>query len=486
MERQYIPPEAYHYVSTGQGENSTHPEKEQRREDFSGSDWLNHSLSPVLPVSGYNAKELRQNTGQSRVLTKEEIVEQGVSFESDLSLLETRQQEWNESLGIGSDRYSKIRNYNPVISRVNFEKSSGQQEREQFKQTEVFEIQTMLKERYKAFMSSFELMVDDKGNLRSSLFPRDTYEDILRRGIEYRRQNGSPELEREEKELEGILKIQNLSSNPDTPIGTKYLLFSPPGIVENTTYKKRFVDYGELVEDEQKKRSWKFTRFECGLSDEEYARVAELLEPGFFQDQKGPIDAWYLSKPIFKAPHEMPQTADTIFQTYFKRPEDTLDESDMAEINEECMPLILHLVNLLASDKFQPEKIALTINATLIRGDKKYKQVLARKRGEEKLEEIEIYYMRIEDEVENEGRGYVASVDAGCGESGGYDLSYGNDASQFLFNSVGSFSLYSSSGEKKTLSCTCPFCNQKVAAVIEGGRITCPKPACGKSAPYNC
>ena len=39
---------------------------------------------------------------------------------------------------------------------------------------------------------------------------------------------------------------------------------------------------------------------------------------------------------------------------------------------------------------------------------------------------------------------------------------------------------------KKTLSCTCPFCNQKVEAVIEGGRIKCPKSTCGKSAPYNC
>lgn len=37
---------------------------------------------------------------------------------------------------------------------------------------------------------------------------------------------------------------------------------------------------------------------------------------------------------------------------------------------------------------------------------------------------------------------------------------------------------------KKTLECTCPNCNQKVKAIIEGGRILCPN--CNASAPYEC
>jgi hypothetical protein len=41
-----------------------------------------------------------------------------------------------------------------------------------------------------------------------------------------------------------------------------------------------------------------------------------------------------------------------------------------------------------------------------------------------------------------------------------------------------------SSEGKRTLECTCPNCNQKVKAVIEGGEIHCP--ACGASAPYEC
>lgn len=41
-----------------------------------------------------------------------------------------------------------------------------------------------------------------------------------------------------------------------------------------------------------------------------------------------------------------------------------------------------------------------------------------------------------------------------------------------------------SSEGKKTLKCTCPNCNKKVEAVIESGKIHCPK--CGASAEYEC
>ncbi len=37
-----------------------------------------------------------------------------------------------------------------------------------------------------------------------------------------------------------------------------------------------------------------------------------------------------------------------------------------------------------------------------------------------------------------------------------------------------------------TLDCTCPYCKQKVKAVIANGTITCPRKECGKSAPYAC
>lgn len=41
-------------------------------------------------------------------------------------------------------------------------------------------------------------------------------------------------------------------------------------------------------------------------------------------------------------------------------------------------------------------------------------------------------------------------------------------------------------GTEKKLDCTCPFCQEKVSAVIANGTITCPRKECGKSGPYAC
>jgi hypothetical protein len=50
------------------------------------------------------------------------------------------------------------------------------------------------------------------------------------------------------------------------------------------------------------------------------------------------------------------------------------------------------------------------------------------------------------------------------------------------------FNVFSKEGKtqegEKTLECTCPFCKNRVKAVIAGGRIHCP--SCGKSAEYHC
>ncbi len=42
------------------------------------------------------------------------------------------------------------------------------------------------------------------------------------------------------------------------------------------------------------------------------------------------------------------------------------------------------------------------------------------------------------------------------------------------------------SSEKKLLECKCPKCEHKVVAVIENGKITCPRKECGNTAPYKC
>lgn len=71
---------------------------------------------------------------------------------------------------------------------------------------------------------------------------------------------------------------------------------------------------------------------------------------------------------------------------------------------------------------------------------------------------------------------------AGCAGGGGGSIGRGGRG---IIDSAGiarAIKFYE--GDKKILCCTCPFCKTKVEAVIEGGRISCPNPECGKSAPY--
>jgi hypothetical protein len=221
------------------------------------------------------------------------------------------------------------------------------------------------------------------------------------------------------------------------------------------------------------------------MSDEEYADIARTLDQGFFDGQTGPIDAWYLSHPIFKSRDEMPQTAEEMFDMYLQRPEDAFDDEEMQEIILEAFPYSKHLVQLYLSQVFDPRKIALTINTMLIKTDRKRAEIKARRKGEV-IFTHENSYNDIDEEIEYEGLGRVEKIDAGCGMSGGYDMDgESGGGGRLMENSVGRFGV-SLAGEKKTLSCNCPFCNQRVEAMIEGGRITCPRPSCGKSATYNC
>lgn len=74
-----------------------------------------------------------------------------------------------------------------------------------------------------------------------------------------------------------------------------------------------------------------------------------------------------------------------------------------------------------------------------------------------------------------------------CGLSAGLG-SYEGSASVFMTGTYTVEAPVAGDGKgEKTLDCTCPFCKEKVTAIIKDNRIICPrKDACGKSAPYNC
>jgi len=112
--------------------------------------------------------------------------------------------------------------------------------------------------------------------------------------------------------------------------------------------------------------------------------------------------------------------------------------------------------------------------------------------------DLDIYYSHVRGVpyISNNYGGTLRSVAAipGCAGGGGS----GNNTVSFpsYFSLVSNAILGTdlaekqekSTAKKKTLRCTCPFCNNKVNAIIANGKITCPEDdgGCGKSAPYQC
>ncbi len=105
-------------------------------------------------------------------------------------------------------------------------------------------------------------------------------------------------------------------------------------------------------------------------------------------------------------------------------------------------------------------------------------RLLNEKKSATKTDFVPVYYNYVS--YRSPQRDYQAELQylqaqGGC--NGG-----GNKLGSGLMES--SLGVRSISHEGKTLNCTCPFCNTRVAAVISGGRIQCPH--CGKSAEYHC
>lgn len=453
-QRQYTSPEAY----------QEYLRPLHIKQEFDEREIIVESSLAIQPETLPIHSIFRTGDIQENVLIDFGVQKQQRKLQNELSQIESLQQQWDMTLGIRrADESNLIRSYNPVLARWKFEQCESAEELEKFTRYEIAQQITNLRERYYASTSRYHYMIDADGKLRNEYFPDEPFEESMKRGIEWRKQNGSQEQEREEQEMVGFQKIQDLA---DAPVGTTAISLSGPGVVQTEWYKtgypKNFVDLFKVIQDENGGKKIQTTRYESVLSYEEYRTIAEQLNPGYFDNEQGPIDAWFLAHPIIKNPGELPDTADEIFEAFFDKPEDSLKEEEMQEIIECCMPYVLYLMKVLTASEFNPEKIALAFNTVLIKGDKAHANVMRKREGKSILETHDIFKYDIEKEVNIVGRQRVEKRAAGCGDSAGFAMG----AEQMLVNSVAKFGI--NTGEKiedqfGSLVFECPekYCRKK-------------------------
>lgn len=366
------------------------------------------------------------------------------AVDGDLQAIDRLQQKWDKTLGLSSTKTGEFLNYNPVLTRWNFERLTTNEQREEFRTTELNNITTALRERNNTDQSRLQFTIDTEGKIRNEAFPDESYESMIERGVAYRKELGSPETEREQAEVDGFREIQRVLTNEQTPRGTKYVVISPPSLLPKSPYKFNFVDVYELAQDEQTdKRYINYTRFSSPLDYDAYQKIAEGFDSQYFEGKtKETDDAWYLKHPIKIAADAGYKDIDDVFVKHFEKDVKAMEEEEWQRLERIYLPYKLYLIDQLTKPNFDPVGIALAWNTLLHSTENKVMQ------GQEVTVFISPHTTHLDEEsrrrisgmVNRFGREQVEEKAVGCGSSGSIsfgeamglpDLSTANSAAQF-------------------------------------------------------
>ncbi len=324
---------------------------------------------------------------------------------------------------------------------------------------------TNLGERFNVILSTYQYEIKD-----GELWGKDMDEPFmnsLKRGRDYRRENGNPvDFRREEAEVIGFEKIQNIMTDEDAPVGTVILSVSPPGL-EDSTYTNNFIDIHTKKVDENGRVYVESQRVSSGLSLDEYKEKISAFSDIEIDDSDP--SASFLEQPILIGTG---LTAEDI-KFYLYKDHDYMDEKTFELIKKSVAHLTAEYARSIVVEPQSREYHRILFNTVLNKADEVFELIKSEGLGMvEKIIPISTE-LHVGREIQDYGYREVREVKAGCGMSGGFDVEGKDTAS-----SVSDFD----PKKERILCCTCPFCKEKVEAKIAKGKIECPN--CKKSAKW--
>lgn len=390
---------------------------------------------------------------EAREVSSDENV---TSYTRDLDEIDKLMAVFNTELGIAGD----VRlNYNPVYARWKYAKRMAETTTpelvtKKFRRHERFQVETALRERYRAAKSATNYIIDEEtGNVYYDLFPDEPFYDTLLRGLAIAKAEGSLELAREEAEVYEWPVIMDDLKDPNTPAHTKRTTVSGPSTVYDPKYKGKkypdnFVDiYEALDHPVTGKRYIRMTRNATELTYDKYSAIARRLDPHYFDgyDDTTPIDAWFLGHSIVRSPDVDPRTVDELIDQEFGRREGAISEERFREIfdpdDAENQEEVDYFIDELCAPIFNPKELALRWNAVIKKYDLRKEQLDAPDEVEAVLSrgntltpyQVEIYerppevtlypeFASIAERVNWLGRQQIMAVAAACGVSEGFAL----------------------------------------------------------------
>lgn len=295
---------------------------------------------------------------------------------------------------------------------------------------------TSLRERYGVNSSTTKLYaVDNK--LRSELWPDEPLENVYIRGAAVRESGNNAENTRDKIEnyvFQGTQKLLLEKTNKvlgkSVPVGTRVISLSPPSI-RTKLYPDNYVDIMELKEDsETKKRYVSLTRYKGTFSHEQYASLLRNNKPyRFLESNKSlTLDEKIKDNAFIIFPDDNMPDSDTLCSQYFGTDTQAFKDREFQQtVLVACKPAINEYIRAISKNPINWLEVHACFENVYKLGDETVKQF---KQHKDKAS-YDFFVRTIENTLGQQdflyanqlqvlGSTELATVNAGCGETGSY------------------------------------------------------------------
>lgn len=408
-----------------------------------------------------------------------------INFQSDFESIDRL----HTILGMrGGQRLS----HDPAFERARFERATNDGEKQAVKRGVIVNMEKTLYERARSSQSTIVYYQDGSGRIYHPDFPGEPFDVVLQRGIENSRRQGFVDCEREEREFEGWRKVMTVLFSSQTPVGTKEVVISGPGLRQGSAFTDNFVDiYTKEIDPATNKAVVVMTRFASGANYDQYRQIATCLDANYFGDGeiKDKIDIFFKEHPILIDVSDL-RDAGQFFQEEFIRQKGATEEGKTRYYLEQCGLFILHYADEICSKFFDPEQVKIAFNAAINKFDEVRKGFIEKTLsvGRRILEfgrDIGNIVSGFMEQIYYYGRRQVEEIMVGCGLSAGF--SKGSlrgllgKLTGFIAGAtgwIGGLLGFGESDSMGSLSFPCPACGAINKRPREGYVERCQNPDC--------
>lgn len=402
----------------------------------------------ILPVA--ESPELFPSTGS-------------INFQNDFERIDRLHQ----ILGMkGGQRLS----HDPAFERARFERATTDEERLAVQRGVIVNMERTLYERARSSQSTVVYYQDNQGRIYHPDFPGEPFDRVLQRGLENSKRHGFVDFEREEKEFEGWKKVMTTLFSPQTPVGTKEVVISGPGLVRGSAFTDNFVDiFTKEIDSETGRTVVVMTRLASGVSYEQYRQIASRLNANYFggkEIEDARIDIFFKEYPILIEAGDL-RDAEQFFRGEFIVQKGATEEGKTRHYLDQCRLFILHYAEVISANFFHPEQVKLAFNAAINKFDEVRKGVVG------KALSISMKVLEFSrDQIEYYGRKPVEAMMVGCGLLAGFSI--GVSLGKLFSNGISAIGgIFGGLSKDKDFCIRCGACGKAINCVVRRGQ-KCP------------